>query len=128
MGSVETGYLMELQFLAEGSIDIQFQAWLAISFGVVVATYTGRKELSMVLRVALAIIYVMAAYALYARWMSEVVRLDIIQAELSLRGLDLEPIMFSAWARISTYWVGSAMTIVSIFMFREDKSIKDSGA
>jgi hypothetical protein len=118
MESIETGYLMELQFMAEASIDIQFQAWMAVSFAVVIATYTGRKELGSKIRIAISILYLMTAYALYARWMTEGIRLDQIQAELAVRALQLEPVMYSFWARLATCVLGTLAMVAAVFIFR----------
>ena len=119
MESIETGYLLELQALAEGSIDIQFQAWMAISFAVIVATYAGRRELGTPLRILIVILYTMASYALFARWMTEADRLELIQTVLLSRGLDFYPILYAFEARIATYFFGSLATIAAVFMFRD---------
>lgn len=123
MEEIDTGYLLELQFLGEASIDMQFQAWMAISFAVIVASYSGRKDLALGIRCAIVLIYSMAAFALFARWITEIERLYIIQAVLSERGLNLAPVLFAPEIRQATYALGSLLTVAAVFYFgREKKS------
>lgn len=118
MDTIDSGYLLELQFLAEASIDVQFQAWMAVSFAVVVAAYSARRALTLEIRLAVAVVYLFAAYALFARWMSEVYRLDQIQDVLLDRGVDVLPVLFAPQARYTTYALGTIITVVAIFYFQ----------
>ena len=118
MDEIDTGYLIELQYLAYQSIDLQFQAWMATSFAVVVAAYTGRHDLGRNLRILMVALYLVAAYSLFARWVSVVVGLDMIQATLNTRGIDLEPVGLSEEARIAAYFIGTLSTCICVFIFK----------
>jgi hypothetical protein len=117
MNDVDTGYLVELSFLAASSIDVQFQAWMAISFAVIVASYSGRTSLTNSIRGLVAVVYFLAAYSLFARWMTEADRLGQIHAVLVARNVHISPIMYSAEARLITYALGTLMTVFSISYF-----------
>jgi len=119
MESISTEILLELHFALESSIDVQFQAWMAITFAVIVASYSSRDTLRTELRIIVAIAYLMAAYTLFARWMTEVSRInELIQPILESRGLDLNVKFYTATARMVTYALGTLIATVSIFFFR----------
>ena len=117
MNDIDTGYLLELSFLAEASIDMQFQAWMAISFAVIVASYSGRSSLNNTTRALVAIAYFLAAYALFARWATEANRLIQFNEILMARDVDVTPIFYSGQARLIAYILGTLMTISSVFYF-----------
>ncbi len=129
MESIDTGYLLELQFILEASIDVQFQAWMAITFAVIVASYSSRDTLKSGLRIIMAIAYLMAAYSLFARWMTESSRIiDMILPELASRGVTSEIQFYAGMARMITYALGTFIATVSIFYFspKEQHSEDDS--
>ena len=118
MESISTEILLELHFALESSIDVQFQAWMAITFAVIVASYSSRDTLRTELRIIVAIAYLMAAYTLFARWMTEVSRInELIQPVLESRGLDTNIKFYTATARMITYALGTMIATVSIFFF-----------
>lgn len=123
MNDIETGYLLELSFLAEASIDLQFQAWMAISFAVIVASYSGRASLNNVTRFIVAVVYLFAAYALFARWMTEWDRINQIYAVLATRNIIFEPTWYSPQARLITYALGTFVTAFSVFHFGRARSV-----
>ena len=51
------------------------------------------------LRIIVALVYLMAAYALFARWATEATRLAQIVPILADRGIETFPVMFSGPAR-----------------------------
>ena len=119
MESISTEILLELHFALESSIDVQFQAWMAITFAVIVGSYSSRDTLRTELRIIVAIAYLMAAYTLFARWMTEFSRInELIQPILESRGLDLNVKFYTATARMVTYALGTLIATVSIFFFR----------
>lgn len=124
MESIASESLMELCLLLESSIDIQFQAWMAISFAVIVACYSAGDELETRIRIAISIIYSSAAYALFARWMTEVVRLQDLQLELVARGISFDAYWFAPPARMLTYILGSLITVGAVFYFKNKKTGK----
>jgi hypothetical protein len=115
--SIDAAALLELKFMLESSIDLQFQAWMALSFAVIVASYTAREDLIFKVRIVVAIIYAMSAYALFARWMTEIVRINEIDEILLSRDLALLPVWYAPQARIMTYLFGSFLTVGSVFYF-----------
>ena len=115
-------YLMELVFMLESSIDVQFQAWLAITFAVIVASYSSRDTLRLSLRIIVVVAYLIAVLALFARAFTEVNRINLILIELASRGMDLEPILYSPIVRLLAFVLGSLIAIVSIFYFSPPKT------
>jgi hypothetical protein len=104
METVETADLLELLFMLEASIDVQFQAWMAITFAVVVASYSARETLSLKLRSIVAFTYLVAAFALLARWGTEVMRIDsLIGPALAARHINPEPSLYALFFRLVTY-------------------------
>lgn len=117
MNDIDTGYLLELMFLLESSIDVQFQAWMAVSFAVIVASYSGRTSLDKTTRILVAVAYFLAAYTLFARWATEASRLIQINEILFERDVRVTPIFYSSQTRLITYVLGTLVTISSIFYF-----------
>ena len=122
MEEIDTETLIELQYMAYQSIDLQFQAWMAISFAVVVAAYVGRRDLGRNLRLLMITLYLIAAYSLFARWSSVVIGLDMMQATLNSRGINLESQWFSEEARILVYLVGSVASCVCVYIFKQEEA------
>jgi len=119
--SIETEILIELILSLESSIDVQFQAWMAISFAVIVACYSAKGELSTGIRSIVALIYTLIAYALFARWATEMARLDVMQEILATRGLMFDTIMYAPAARMLAYFLGSLTTVGAAFYFGNRK-------
>ncbi len=128
MEAIETGYLLELTYMLESSIDIQFQAWMALSFAVIVASYSARLELPTGARVVVVIVYTTATYALFARFMTEYFRLDEMHLLLASRGFISEPVWFAPQARIATYFLGTLLTVSTIFYFgiKSDNQVEEN--
>lgn len=117
MDTIDTAALLELSYLLESSIDVQFQAWMALSFAVIVASYSAKDDLAMRVRVVISATYMITVYALFARWMTEWARLTDIHEVIALRGVSFQPAWFAPQSRIIAYLVGSLVTIVAIFYF-----------
>jgi uncharacterized membrane protein YgaE (UPF0421/DUF939 family) len=123
METVETADLLELLFMLEASIDVQFQAWMAITFAVVVASYSARETLSLKLRSIVAFTYLVAAFALLARWGTEVMRIDsLIGPALAARHINPEPSLYALFFRLVTYLLGTLIAVASIFYFSPVRS------
>lgn len=125
MNELSTAELLELRFMLESSIDMQFQAWMAVTFAVVVASYSGRSHLATHVRVVISIAYLLASYALFARWLTEVDRLEEFTRILLERGISMNPGFGAPFARVSTYALGTLITVVAIFYFRADEPRDD---
>ena len=117
MNDISTAELLELRYLLESSIDVQFQVWMAITFAVVVAAYSGRADMTKTVRVAIVCIYLMAAYALLSRWMMEGARIGQIAEVLNERGVSLPYWERAGYARFATYLFGTVIAAISIFYF-----------
>ena len=104
--------------MLESSIDVQFQAWMAISFAVIVASYSARKDITTVIRVAIVLVYLMAVVALLARWMNEAYRINQIVEVLNSRNVDVAIRFASGEIRSLTYYLGSLITVFAVFYFR----------
>jgi hypothetical protein len=130
MNDVSTAELLELRFMLESSIDVQFQAWMAITFAVVVASYSGRADMTKAIRIAIVCIYLMAAYALFGRWITEGLRIGQIAEILRERGVSMPIWMGSGYFRFATYFLGTMIAAISIFYFgsiekRDEKSTQE---
>ena len=122
METVSTEALLELRFMLEQSIDVQFQAWMAATFAVIVAVYSARADLKIVVRICISILYSLAVGALWFRWMTEGIRINtLIDPELINRGVDSGIHILSGYLRFMTYWLGSIVTFIAIFYLRDDK-------
>jgi hypothetical protein len=122
MNDVSTAELLELRFMLESSIDVQFQIWMAITFAVVVASYSGRTDMTRTIRIAIMCIYLMIAYALLGRWITEGTRIAQIAEVLNERGVFMPIWKDSGLFRFATYFLGTIIAAISIFYFgRIDK-------
>ena len=90
---------------------------MALSFAVIVASYSAKEDLATGVRIAITAIYFMAAYALLARWITEMVRLDEIHEIMASRGVVFEPVWYAPQTRMATYILGSLLTIGAVFYF-----------
>jgi hypothetical protein len=128
MNDVSTAELLELRFMLESSIDVQFQVWMAITFAVVVAAYSGRTEMTRTIRIAFVCIYLMAAYALLGRWITEGTRIGQIAEVLNERGVFMPIWKNSAYFRFATYFLGTIIAAISIFYFGRIEKRDDNSA
>jgi hypothetical protein len=126
MNEMSTAELLELRFMLESSIDVQFQAWMAITFAVIVASYSGRYHLTTYVRIAISTAYVMASYALFARWLTEGLRIRQFAEVLRDRGVSMDPMFGSDSVRLATYAIGTLITVFAIFYFGRSE-IGDDG-
>ena len=69
MDQVPTADLLNLLFVQRGSIDLQFQFWLSITFAVLAAGFVAGPRLRRGLRLLAAFLYAMASAHLMMRWM-----------------------------------------------------------
>lgn len=60
----------ELTQNAMAGIDSQFQFWLTITFGIVVASFLGRDELTRLIRVVLAVLYLLTVALIVTKTMA----------------------------------------------------------
>ena len=120
MEDIPTEALIEIRLMLEQSIDTQFQAWMAITFAVIVASYSARNDLTLLIRTGVAVLYSLAVAALWYRWNSEAIRLGLLGPELVARSINFDPHPFSPLFRILTWWLGTITTLVSIFYFRNE--------
>jgi hypothetical protein len=65
----EAREILELLQNAIAGIDSQFQFWLTISFGIVVAGFLGRDELTRVVRIVLAVLYLLCVAMIVGKTM-----------------------------------------------------------
>ena len=117
MNDVNTAELLELHFMLESSIDVQFQVWMAITFAVVVAAYSGRADMTKTIRIAIVFIYLIAAYALFARWITEGERIRQIAEVLRERDVFMPYWPSAGYFRFATYFLGTIIAAISIFYF-----------
>lgn len=69
MDQIATADLLNLVLTQRGSIDLQFQFWLTITFAVIVAAFSASDRLGLNLRLLAATLYALASAHLMIRWM-----------------------------------------------------------
>ena len=121
MEGVETAELLQLMHTAYEAVDVQFQAWMAITFAAIVAVYTGRNDLGIVLRITIAVLYLLGSVSLVLRWGFLIEEIDLYQAQLSVRGIDINPQYWPA-ARIVTWTIGTVVTCICVFTIKKQDS------
>ena len=117
LDSVPTENLLELIFMAESSVDVQFQAWMAITFAVIVAVYSARAELGTSMRIVIASLYILAVVTLLTRFATEGARITLMLTELNSRGLEVAA-NFTAPLRFLVFVSGTSAAIFWIFRLR----------
>ena len=68
MDQISAAELVELFYIRESVIDVQFQYWLTITFAVIVASFVAKGHLNKTLRSAVALLYLLATVVLISRW------------------------------------------------------------
>lgn len=130
MDQISSAELMELYILLESSIDTQFQAWLTVTFGIIVVSYVSKGQLSKRIRLVVAVLYTVVIVALFARWMFDALRLLDLTNILATRGINFGPLgglsIIAPIARIIAFVLGSVAALYFLYfyerLFREENS------
>ena len=113
MDSISTAELLELIFSANSVLDLQFQFWLAITFALIVATFTAKERLSKKVRLVISFLYLASTIVIFYRWwVSAQIAIEITE-EVIARGVTWVAIAnpFSGILRLLVFLVGTISTL-----------------
>jgi hypothetical protein len=108
--------LIDLAAVVMENINGQFQLWLTITFGVIIASYVAGHRLSRILRWALATLYLSVSALLL------LVLVSFVQFGNETLGDRIEEILGASavyrlipWLRVAIWIVGTVVTVTFIF-------------
>jgi len=119
MDQIPTSDLLSLLLTQRGSIDLQFQFWLSITFAVIVAGFVAGRRLDFKLRLLAAALYVLATAHLGTRWMYDGGVGERWVAVLVSRGVDIGIPWVSVYLRMAVMLLGTVSALV--FLLRHDR-------
>ena len=119
MDQIPTADLLSLLLTQRGSIDLQFQFWLSITFAVIVAGFVAGRRLDFKLRLLAAALYVLATAHLGTRWMYDGGVGERWVAVLVSRGVDIGIPWVSVYLRMAVMLLGTVSALV--FLLRHDR-------
>lgn len=112
MDEIATADLVNLVLSQRGSIDLQFQFWLTITFAVIVATFSAGDRLAFRLRLLAAVLYLLASAHLLTRWMFDGAVAERWVKILVSRGVDIGIPWIAVTLRLLLMLVGSVAALV----------------
>lgn len=112
MDQVPTSQLLDLVLTQRASIDLQFQFWLTITFGVIVAAFVAGPRLNYGLRMLAAALYLLASAHLALRWMYDGAVGERWVAVLVSRGVDIGVPWTAVYLRVILMLLGTASALV----------------
>ncbi|NJD32733.1 MAG: hypothetical protein FIB04_12705 [Gammaproteobacteria bacterium] len=119
---ISTADLVNLVLTQRGSIDLQFQFWLTITFAVIVAAFTARDRLAFRLRLLVAVLYFLASAHLMTRWAFDGTVAERWVEILMSRGVDIGIPWVAVSLRLVLMVVGSAAALVFLLKTPQRKS------
>jgi hypothetical protein len=121
MNDISTSDLLNLVLTQRGSIDLQFQFWLTITFAVIVASFSAGDRLDRKLRVMAAGLYLLATAHLATRWIYDGSVASRWVAVLHARGVDFGIPWFAVYARMALMVLGTTAAVVFLVWRRDDR-------
>jgi hypothetical protein len=112
MDQVPTAELVALVLTQRASIDLQFQFWLTITFGVIVAAFVAGPRLNYRLRILAAALYLLASAHLALRWMYDGAVGERWVAVLVSRGVDIGIPWIAVYLRVILMLLGTVSALV----------------
>jgi hypothetical protein len=119
MDQIPTADLLNLLLTQRGSVDLQFQFWLSITFAVIVARFVAGRRLDFKLRLLAAVLYVLATAHLATRWMYDGGVGERWVNVLVSRGVDIGIPWHSVYLRMAVMLLGTVSALV--ILFRHDR-------
>ena len=120
MDQVSTADLLNLLLVQRGSIDLQFQFWLSITFAVLAAGFIAGQRLHRGLRWLAAFLYAMASGHLMLRWMYDGAVGEHWVDELVRRGVDIGIPWVAVYLRMALMGIGTVSTLVYLLVTKND--------
>jgi hypothetical protein len=115
MNEISTSDLLNLVLTQRGSIDLQFQFWLTITFAVIVASFIAGPRLVPKLRLLTAVLYMLASAHITARWISDGLSASEWVKLLASRGVVYQVPWVAASLRFALMLLGTAGALVFLF-------------
>ena len=112
MNQFSAAELAELFFIREGTIDLQFQFWITITFSAIVASFVAGKHLSRRLRAVVALLYSLAVVVLISRWYYAAVQATLFSTQLAELGVTLGFPWITMISRVILVALGTTVALV----------------
>ena len=123
MEGLSAAELYEIIILAETSLDRQLQFWITVSFAVFVASYATRGNLSINVRIVLALLYALTVFGFVIRVRFEIERLYDLTRALDVMNVGyVPPGPILPMLLMITYIVGTVAAIISVFYFHKRRT------
>ena len=99
-----------------GSISEQFNFWMATTFAIVIASYTAGHRLNRTFRVLLVVLYLLACWVFYLRYMGALRSVGIIAQQLHAIGSDFGPrlVPWASFGRRAVMFGGTLMAVAIV--------------
>lgn len=122
MDQIPTADLVNLVLTQRGSIDLQFQFWLTITFAVIVAAFSAGDRLAFRLRLLVAVLYFLASAHLMTRWMFDGTVAERWVGILVSRGVDIGVPWIAVFLRLLLMVVGTVAALVFLLRNPQGRS------
>src|SRR5512135_2481501 len=123
MEQIPTADLVNLVLTQRGSIDLQFQFWLTITFAVIVAAFSAGDRLAFRLRQLAAVLYFLASAHLMTRWAFDGAVAERWVKILMSRGVDIGIPWVAVSLRLALMVIGSVAALV--FLLKNPQRTSD---
>lgn len=111
MESLSTAEILQLALYTMELVDAQFEYWLAVTFAVIVASYSARNHLNRRIRLVLSGLYILVTFVFFFRYVgigfNGVMLIDAAKEQ----GVAWRSVRFLGTFRIFAWVVGSIVTL-----------------
>jgi len=119
--------IAELYMMSVDHIKAEFEFWLTISFGVLIATHVTRESISIQLQIAMCFLYLAASAIAILNTIASIIQvvtyLEMVPEYVNA-GRDFDQI--AAIARITVYVIGTTSVSVLVFKYKSWTSRMDA--
>jgi hypothetical protein len=123
MDSISSAELIELILLQRQGFDAQFQFWITATFAVIIASFATANRLGVRYRVAIAVLYILTTFMLFARWGSDGQEIVILYSEIKTRGIPYSGPRVFAVTKFVVVIFGTVTALV--FLYHDAKNDRD---
>ena len=103
--------LAELFILEQSEINLQFEFWLTVTFAVIVASFVSGKQLVHKLRMAAAVLYVLAVVVFLSRWYYAASDAELFKVALNEAGVAVVTPWVTFISRVVLVVLGTTATL-----------------
>ncbi|MEQ9009607.1 MAG: hypothetical protein RLP12_17130 [Ekhidna sp.] len=120
MESISTAELIELALAAQSTTDQQVQFWIAVTFALSVAAFSGGEKISRNMKFLISILYLATVYGILTRYYEAALMAGMLMGEAIARGADLPNLTQAVRGaiRLSIFIVGSIAAVWFLFSNR----------